>query len=356
MKFSADETIDAEIFHYFDDKLRITSKCNKLKIEYREMSRTIDLPLSWIKQIFSTFRIVRRAIRTDKCVFHPIFANGKLVAVVGAYQGGIYKIDWPTMLTRKTGVFRQGRVPLHQSICLTETGNIFLGEYSSNSKNLQVQLWKSKDGGGSWEIVFEFARMKARHIHGCFWDTFEKKIWICTGDKDGECNIISADEEFKQINWFGDGTQIWRTCHLIFRKEYVIWGMDSPLIPCYINKLNRRTGELQQVQKVSGPIWYAKDLCDGWTLFASSVEGGVSEEDNYAKIYAAKDESNWQEIYRVEKDSWPMLFKYGVIAFASGNQDSSRFYIFGEALKELDGKALRCSIQQLGESTNESSN
>jgi hypothetical protein len=346
MKLVIDRVIQSEIIHHCDIDTKITSKCNRMKIEHGKMLKTVCLPLSIFKKLVSIFRLARRVMRTDKSVFYPVCNNGRLEAVIGVYQKNFYRIDWPTMAVRKTGKFQQGRVPLHQSICETEKGNFFLGEYSSNKKNISVPVWKSDDKGNSWKIVFEFPRDKARHIHGCFWDTFEKKVWVCTGDFEGECHIICADEDFKNIEWLSDGTQVWRTCHLIFKKDYVFWGMDSPLSQSFVCGLDRKTRTPERIFKVPGPIWYAKELEDGWMLFASAIENGPFVKGEHACIFATQDGLGWHEIYKVRKDKWPTIpFKSGVIAFASGRQNSSCFYFFAEALDGIDGKVIQCRIQ-----------
>jgi len=346
MKLVIDKILDSEIIHHCDFNTKITSKCNKIKIEHGGKIKTAVLPLSAFKKLTGIFRLARRLMRTDKSVFYPVYKDNKLEAVIGVYQQNFYRIDWPSITVKMTGKFKQGRVPLHQSICRTENGNFFLGEYSPNKENLCVPVWKSEDKGNSWKIVFEFPRQQARHIHGCFWDPFEKKVWVCTGDFEGECNIICADEDFKHVERLGDGTQSWRTCHLVFRENYIFWGMDSPLSQSYICRLDRKTRSLEKIYELPGPIWYAKELDDGWILFASAVELGPFVRGNHACMFASKDGLSWNEIYKAEKDHWPMmLFKGGVIAFASGKQDSSNFYLFAEALKGIDGKVLECRIQ-----------
>jgi len=346
MEIVIEHVLDSEIIHHCDIDTKITSKCNRIKIEYGGNIKTVHLPLFPFKETMSIFRLARRAMRTDKSVFRPVYNNGKLEAIIGVYQKNFYRIDWPAMTIKKTAKFRQGRNPLHQSICQTEKGNLFLGEYSPNKKNISVPVWKSDDKGNSWKIIFEFSGKQARHIHGCFWDPFEKKVWVCTGDFNGECHIICADEDFENIEWLSDGTQIWRTCHIIFKKDYVFWGMDSPISQSFICRFDRKTRKVEKIFEVPGPIWYGKELGDGWMLFASSVEAGPFVKGEYARIFGTRDGMNWYELYKVRKDRWPkILFKSGVIAFASGKQNSSCFYFFAQALNDIDGKVVKCRIK-----------
>ena len=339
------QTISADVIHHYDEHLMITSKGNVITVKYEQEVKRVSLPLPAFKKFVSVSRLARRALRTDKCVFLPIYNSSGLEAIVGVYQKIFYRIEWPKMLVRTTGVFRQGRAPLHQSICRTDTGNLFLGEYSPNRNNISVPVWKSDDGGNSWKIVFEFARAKARHIHGCFWDSYERKVWVCTGDFEGECNWVSADEGFTKIEWLGEGNQLWRTCHPIFKEKFIYWGMDSPLTPSYIIRMERATRKPEKLSPVPGPVWYAKSLEDGWMLFACSVEKGPSVTDNYARIFATRDGINMHNILTAEKDIWPYItFKMGVFAFATGKQSTSRFCFFSEAIKGFDGKVCLCKL------------
>jgi hypothetical protein len=344
MDLVIDKIISADVIHHYDNHIMITSRGNVITVDCAGEVKSVRLPLSLWKQIPSFFRLPRRVMRTDKSVVLPVYVEGKLKNLIGIYQKNLYKIDWPSMTFRQTGVFQQGRVPMHQSVCQTEKGNFFLGEYSPNKKNTSVPIWKSDDNGASWKIVFEFPRDKARHIHGCFWDPFEQKVWACTGDFKGECNIVCADEDFSNVEWLGNGDQKWRTCHPIFREKYVYWGMDSPLTQSYICRLDRETRELECLTPVPGPVWYAKSLRDEWMLFACSVEKGSSIKDNYARIFITKDGIDVHNVFQAEKDVWPYLFKMGVISFASGEQDTSRFLFSSEALKGIDGKVCQCHL------------
>ena len=109
----------------------------------------------------------------------------------------------------------------------------------------------------------------------------------------------------------------------IFTKNHVYYGMDSSLKPSYICRLDRSNKKLKKLSQVPGPVWYSKALQDGWMLFACSVEEGESVVDNYARIFATKDGINLHNVFQVEKDNWPYLFKLGVISFATGEQDIS---------------------------------
>ena len=77
MKLMIDQEIDAEVIHHYDENLMITSKCNVITIKYEQEVKNINLPLSSLKKVLSFFRLARRALRTDKSVFVPIYFDCK---------------------------------------------------------------------------------------------------------------------------------------------------------------------------------------------------------------------------------------------------------------------------------------
>jgi hypothetical protein len=51
----------------------------------------------------------------------------------------------------------------------------------------------------------------------------------------------------------------------------------------------------------------------------------------------SEDGRNWQEIARWEKDSYPMIFGYGVLSFPQGIPSKGRLYIVGQGVKGAPG-------------------
>ena len=122
--------------------------------------------------------------------------------------------------------------------------------------------------------------------------------------------------------------------------------MDSQLETSFLCKLDRATGTLTRHQSFPGPVWYAKDLSDGWFVLATANEIGVGVKDKNCHIFASKDAINWQKVLSIPHDGWPKrYFKFGVIGFADGKQSSENFFLFAEAVKGMDGRAYRCQLE-----------
>ena len=173
----------------------------------------------------------------------------------------------------------------------------------------------------------------------------EAKIWVFTGDFAGECYLLVADRDFQQVEWIGDGGQLYRACNAFFEPEAVHWIMDSQLETSYHVVLDRKTRRVERKSAFPGPVWYIKRLSDGIYLAATAQEIGAGVKDNYAHLMASEDLETWQDVWRIEHDHFPKrYFKFGVIGFADGEQSRDGFYLFFEALKGLDGKTVLCRI------------
>jgi len=331
-----------EIIHFDDGIHHISSQHNIIFFKYHDEQRQLHLPTNFFDKLLGYFRLARRLLRLDK---NNVFYTGENKFII-IRRGKVYLYDWKTTKLTQTLTLKLSQNVLHGSLLSLPTGEIYFGEYGSNPQRQSVPVYRSVDQGQSWEIIYEFPAGKIRHVHALQWDPISEKIWIFNGDYDGECWILLTDKSFKSIQWLGDGTQKWRACGAFFEKKYVFWGMDSPLTENFWCCYDRETGQLTQSQSFSGPIWYSKKLANGYYLIAATCEIGPGVKENNANIYLSRDLFNWTKVLTLAHDGLPKgYFKFGVIAFAEGQQTSDHFWIFGEALKKLDGKAALCRIE-----------
>lgn len=340
MRLSIRSTLKREIVHFASDDLVISSFHNKVFIKTNGQESMVRLPGDRWKWIFSLLRIGRRAFRLDKCNVIPV--KDGLVII---RQGIVYHYDIEKTKLTPTLKLKNCRNILHQAMLVLENGDIYFGEYGNNSSRSEVPLYRSQDFGHSWQRIYTFPAGKIKHIHGCYWDPYEKKIWVCTGDFAGECYILSADPDFQNIEWIGDGQQVFRMCNAFFKPDSIHWIMDSQLEDSYHIRMDRKTRWVQKLTLFPGPVWYIKQLEDGFYLAATAQEIGWGVHDNQSHLMVSRDLVNWEDIQQFAHDGLPKrFFKFGVVAFADGPQTSRGFYLFGEALKDLDGKSVLCQI------------
>ncbi len=345
MRLVIKEVIDREICHFAAPEVLITSKSSKIYVRKNSDKSDeikIQLPDEGWKNLFSPFRLSRRALRLDKCNIVPV--EGGLVVI---RQGKVFRYD--EMAKELTFVFslKNCRNVLHQSIAVINNNELFFGEYGNNPLRKEVPVYRSSDGGRRWEAVFCFPAGKAKHVHGCYYDPYEDRIWTLTGDFKDECNIICSDRNYTDIEWIGDGSQTYRACNLFFEQDTVHWIMDSQLENSYHIQLDRKSRTVTRKQLFPGPVWYIKRLGNGYYLAATAQEIGEGVQDQYAHLMVSRDLDQWEDIYQFQHDGLPKrYFKFGVIGFPDGLQDSGSFYLFGEAIRGLDGKMALCAIEE----------
>ncbi|MDR0536375.1 MAG: hypothetical protein LBG65_08545 [Puniceicoccales bacterium] len=354
MHIEITQLLEHEICHHASTDLLLTSKGNRVFAERRPPSAApvraeVLLPVRGWKRCLLPFRVARRACRLDKMNVVPV--EGGLVIL---HQGRIYRAEWPADAPDKsnltpvqTGILRNCRNVLHQSICVLDGGRtLYFGEYGANPGRGEVPVWRSRDAGRSWEVAFLFPPGKIKHIHGCYHDPFEDRIWTLTGDFAGECYLLCSDRDFQNVEWIGNGAQEYRACNLFFEPDGIHWVMDSQLQDSRHIRLDRATRRISQGKVFPGPGWYFKRLAGGWKLATTAVEIGPGVHDNFAHVLATRDFEEWTEVARFRHDGLPKrYFKFGVLAFADGGQAEDAFYMFGEALRGIEGRIALCRLK-----------
>lgn len=346
MKFFLEKLNGVESAHYYDIFTLdyIYSRGNLFWGSIKGKKFSVKIPIGNKKTIFMLLRIGRRALRLDKA--NATFIEDKKIVII-VYYGKIYRYNLEKKYLEVVHQLRQSRNTLHMAFANSKE-YLFIGEYGNNKENVGVPIWRGEKDGKEWKKIYEFSPNKIKHVHGVYTDPYSNNIWVTTGDFEGQCWIIKADVNFKNLEWIGTGEQKYRSINLIFEKEKVCWAMDSPLEESFIFIMNRKTKEIERVEGINlpGPVWYMKKLEDGY-LIQTSIEKGVGVKGKYANVYFSSDLKNWKILKSFKKDLLPMPeFKNGVIAFADGRQNKSHFLIFGEGLKKIDGKTFKGTIEE----------
>ncbi len=334
--------INREIIHYASGNTIISSKYRTIFWEENGKTTKVKLPEpNIIKRIFGLFRISRRVLRLDKC---NVFMQENNLVIIR--QSQVYLYERETDRLSHTLRLRNCRNVLHQSINATPDGMIFFGEYGHNGDRRTVPVWRSTDNGKSWEEVHTFPENSVKHIHGCYYDKYTDKIWVCTGDFEGENYLFVGDRDFKDVKQIGNGEQQYRACNLMFTDDKVHWLMDSQLEPSHHVVFDRQSETIKIGQKVMGPIVYIKKLGEKDYLAASAQEIGPGVLDDKLYFYRSTDLKEWKTVRTFDHDGLPKrYFKFGMIGFADGDQSKDEFYMFFEAVKGFDGISLKCSLR-----------
>jgi len=342
-RLSIKEIKNSEIVHFFSENLLITSKGNKVVMERAETNTSFKLPIKPYLWIFYFFRLSRRFLRLDK--MNIFFIGNKKDEIIIFYQGIIYSYSEEEGLN-KIDKLNSGRNILHNAAAKTPSNKLIFGEYFGNNKNEPVNIYSLDLENKDLNVIYCFDQGLVRHIHSCYWDKFSEKVWVFTGDFDGECKVLVADESFSNVNILGDGSQKWRAVSAFFTEKEVYWLMDSPLETSSLIKYDRNKNEISSLQEFPSPVYYSLSFIDGGHLIATTHEPGPSVLGNTANIFYSENLEDWQEIANFEHDGLSLNYlKYGIIGFSAGPQSRSNFFIFCEALKGMDGKSYNCALR-----------
>jgi len=193
------ETFDQEICHYGSRDLLVTSRHYHVYwVERGKEKIDVPLPKTYKDRIFGPSRLFRRALRLDKCNVVPVI--GGFVAI---RQGRVYHYEEKAGMLRCVLKLKNCRNVLTQSIAVVDRERLYFGEYGSNDSRRPVPVYRSVDGGKSWEMIYSFPAGTVKHVHGCYHDPHERKIWVLTGDFANECVVICADETFRDMERIG---------------------------------------------------------------------------------------------------------------------------------------------------------
>ena len=150
-------------------------------------------------------------------------------------------------------------------------GTVFLGEYFRNRDRGDVRLYRSDDGGKTWETAHTFEAGQIKHIHAVQWDPYTDTIWVSTGDKDPECRIVWTRDGGKTLHTIGEGSQTWRSCMVAFTRDAIIWGSDTTPPNSGVFRWDRKTGAVTRLATLRGSSWFATRLAGG-TLVVSAKD------------------------------------------------------------------------------------
>jgi hypothetical protein len=232
--------------------------------------------------------------------------------------------------------------PMHRGLCVSADGTIYLAEYGANPDRGAVHIYGSADDGRTWEVVHEFRPGEIRHVHAIQQDPdLKDRIWLLTGDLGDECRIAYTVDGFETIEVVGSGSQAWRAVSLLFREEHVYWGMDSPLETSYIQRISRRTGELERLQELDGPAYYGAVNAQGRMFIGTTVEKGPGVKDSTARIWTSQDGETWEVVHRHRGGRIPQT---GIIYFPNGLMPQDQLVYRCRALARDDNKAFVCRM------------
>ena len=282
----------------------------------------------------ATFSLTRRLFRAEIThLYHFQHDNWMCIA-----KKALFRYNSGSGLFEKCHVIEKGARPMN--LCQGNDGTIYYGEYCYNPDRKAMRIYQSKDNGDTWDIAYTFKDGEINHIHGIFNDPYTGRLWVATGDDDAACIFGYTEDGFNTFVKEYSGSQQNRVCVPLFTPDEIVLATDSQYEQNVIRLINRKTGEVKDLQNIQGSGIYAVQNGD-LMLVSTTVEPSAVNKDHSSHLWYSWDGHDWKELISFKKDCLPKTyFQFGSIRFPYYKGESNWIVFHGRALKKLDGKTM----------------
>ena len=247
------------------------------------------LSIFWLRN----FSIVRRLTLRPECVELLPMLHGEACAMSAGfmwYRPVHGKHFIKSLILFHYGIFT-GQGIRNDGLVRLKDGTILFGEYFANKHRTNVKIYSSSDNGKTWQVVHNFEPDQIRHVHAIQQDPYTVKAWICTGDSNKDSMISWSTDGGKTIHPIGQGSQMWRVCQLVFTKEALFWGADTPNGNVSgIYRWDRKTHEITKLGSVAGEIFYGTRLAEGTIVMSTTRDGAGNERNDKTRLWILIDD------------------------------------------------------------------
>lgn len=330
------EVLGKGIIQYVSSKRIIASIGNQLTQSFdggRNWEPWYTIPVSKTDAFLSSSRLLSRLSRREVNHIRSVGSN----QFVCFSFGDIYLIDDNERSITRIGKI-EGSRPL--SICVSGC-EIYYGLYGALQDFDTVPLYCYSLNKKEWSEYYKFK--KIRHIHGVFWDPFESKLWVTTGDNDAESMILFFDgNDCPEV--VVEGSQQARAVTLLFTEDYIFFATDAPQKQNYIYRIERASRQIEKLQAVGGPVFWGRKV--GESLFFSTVvEPSHFNKTDKSELWQSFDDGNsWQKVLSFKRSFLNgKLFQYGQLRFPNGSGDGKHLYFSSYATKQ-DNTIMKVDI------------
>lgn len=303
----------------------------------------IDLKLK-LSGLYANMPLIQRMLRAHVYRMR-VLSNGNMVLV---FRGGIYTLIKGEDRARLTFAVKKGSRPV--SLAVSKEGRAVFGEYWSNPRREEVNIYGSDDFGRAWQVIYTFPRGSIRHVHGITYDRWEDCFWICSGDSDGECCLFRATTDFRKVETVLKGGQKNRFYSIYADKDFLIMANDTPVEKNYIYIYDKKTGKLQGDQAIENSSFY-HCVVNGRIFVSTNAEPSDINDIMYSHVwYKDRLGQKWQRVLSFPTDFYsridrmPLmpngLFQLPNVFFPDGENTSDTLACYLTGLKGYDNAML----------------
>ena len=229
----------------------------------------------WLRNFF----IMRKLTIRPECIEMVVTDKGDICALSGGKMWTLSIGSNEFKETLKLDHYNFGDQGIrNEGIIDNGDNNILWGEYYRNPNLDKVRIFQSANNMSSWQVAYEFQPGQIRHIHAIQKDPYSDKLWLCTGDIDGQQMIAYSENKFKSIKIIGNGNAKFRACQLVFTKEALFWATDTDIDSISgLYRLDRNTLKIEKLYNTEGAVFFGTRLANGTIVMSTDREGFKNE-------------------------------------------------------------------------------
>jgi hypothetical protein len=297
------------------------------------------IPQELVRGTLCRLRLFQRLMRQFYYNCLPL-PDGRIFVSFGRSMGFLAGEEF-TLLQGPSHGFRV----LRGGVALTPGGDLFFGQYFGNPDRGPVAILRIPQGGFAAEVAYQFAAGSVRHVHGVFCDPYSGDLWCLTGDRPTECRIVRSADGFGRVETIGQGDESWRSVSVQFSEKSIYYATDAEFERNRLFRIDRATGARETLCELDGPVYYSTRI-GKHLFFAVTAELCPSQVGREASLWHVGDGIPARKIWAAEKDRFsPKWFLRGMLHFAQGPGSGNETYFNAVALRGLDNRSFRISVE-----------
>lgn len=238
----------------------------------------------------------------------------------------------------------RGSRPLNLAV---DGNRVLFGEYG-NLDRYEVFLYVSEDGGKTFEVGWRFPKGDIRHVHNVLVDPHHGGYWVLVGDSGHEPGIASLSKHMQTLEWLNRGSQKHRAVGALVEPDCLIYGTDSNRERNFIVRLDKQSGQLNELLEVEGSSLYATTFGPVRAV-STCVEPNPACQSRECSLYASWDAVNWKRAVVHTKDRYhPKYFQFGLLVLPCAHNVEPRGMYSGQAVKHADDGVRFLEFAQVG--------
>lgn len=304
------------------------------------------------KNIFENFKLCQRLFRTRiRCSYFTKQGNLIYGKDYGLYFGSVR--DGEVKKIYAAGENFSTPLNLVKSY-FDDRYAAYFGDYGSNRKYEDIHIYGVSESGNC-EIVYTFKNMRIRHIHNIVPDEYRKQYYILTGDNEENAGIYVANMDFSQVYPLVTGQQNYRAVAGFATKQGLLYATDSVMERNSIFLLDiDDEHRITKITDMNGSCIYSCRTKQGF-YFSTTVESeegrgylgllsnkrGAGILSDMVELISVNDNLECVKVKEYKKDFWPYkLFQYGVVCFASNQEDEESLIYYPCACMKNEGNTV----------------